>query len=72
MPVQVSDVTHPSSGGFAQMLIGVLTCVGLRVDYVQVARSQHTSYARNYTNSICADPPENGRVTPKTCRGIDS
>jgi hypothetical protein len=24
------------------------------------------SYARNYTNSICAEPPEDGRVTPET------
>jgi hypothetical protein len=23
-------------------------------------------------NSICAEPPEDGRVTPETCSGIDS
>jgi hypothetical protein len=23
-------------------------------------------------NSICAEPPEDGRVTPETCIGIDS
>jgi hypothetical protein len=23
-------------------------------------------------NSNCAEPPEDGRVTPETCRGIDS
>jgi hypothetical protein len=23
-------------------------------------------------NSICADPPEDGRVTPEICRDIDS
>jgi hypothetical protein len=23
-------------------------------------------------NSICAEPPEDGRVTPETCRGIES
>jgi hypothetical protein len=50
----------------------------LIVDYVQVAvkpqsaRSQHTSYVRNYTKSICAELSEDGRVTPETCRGIDS
>jgi hypothetical protein len=24
------------------------------------------------TNSICAEPPEDGRVMPNTCRGTDS
>jgi hypothetical protein len=38
----------------------------------QPARSQHTSKARNYSNSICAKPPEDGRVMPETCKGIDS
>jgi hypothetical protein len=29
-------------------------------------------YVRNYTKSICAELSEDERVTPETCRGIDS
>jgi hypothetical protein len=69
------------------MLCGVIACVGcvltecrlrlvrrMCVDCVQVAvepqpaRSQHTVTP----NSNCAEPPEDGHVTPETCRGIDS
>jgi hypothetical protein len=28
MPLRVSGVTRPSSGGSAQMLFGIITCVG--------------------------------------------
>jgi hypothetical protein len=38
------------------------------VDCVQDAVELHVITP----NSICAEPPEDGRVTPKTCRGTDS
>jgi hypothetical protein len=38
----------------------------------QTACSQNTSYARLTPNSICADHPDDGRVTLETLRGIDS
>jgi hypothetical protein len=36
VPLHVSGVTYPSSGGSAQIMFGVITCVGC-VEYVQVA-----------------------------------
>jgi hypothetical protein len=62
MPVHVSGVTRPSSGDSAKMLFGVITCV-VCVDYVHVV---------NTPNSICVEPPENGRVTPETYKGTGS
>jgi hypothetical protein len=48
------------------------------VDCVQLAENRNlhtfnTHPTRAITpNSICAEPPEDGQVTPETCRGIDS
>jgi hypothetical protein len=44
MALHVSDVTHPSSGGSAPMLFGLITCVGCALTACgepQPARSQH-------------------------------
>jgi hypothetical protein len=61
MDLHVSEVTGPSSGGCAQILFGVITCVGcvltacrLRWDLYAV----NTSYAIITPNSICAESPE--------------
>jgi hypothetical protein len=35
------------------------------------AVNTHTTHAIT-PNRRCAEPPEDGRVTPETCRGIDS
>jgi hypothetical protein len=53
MPLHVSGITGPSSGGSAQMKFGVIMCVIT-------------------PNCICAEPSEDWRVKPETCRGIDS
>jgi hypothetical protein len=55
MPLHFSGVTRPTSGGSAQLLFGVIACVGCVL-----------------ATCNCAEPPEDGRVTPETCRGIDS
>jgi hypothetical protein len=60
MPLHVSGVTRPSSGGSAQMLFGVITCV----------RCVLTTHVIT-PNIICAEPPKDGRVTPETCTGTD-
>jgi hypothetical protein len=89
MPLHVSGVTGPSSGGSAQLLFGVTVWVGCVLTACQLFRSagqpacsQHTLYNLHAVNthpthvitpnSNCAEPPEDGRVTPETCRGIDS
>jgi hypothetical protein len=61
MPLHVSGITCPSSGGSAQMLFGVIAYVGCVL----------TAHAIT-PNSICAELPDDGRVMPKTSRGIDS
>jgi hypothetical protein len=55
--LHVSGVTRPSSGGSAQMLFGShnLHPVNTHPMHVIIA------------NIICAEPPEDGRVTPETC-----
>jgi hypothetical protein len=70
MRLHVSGVTRPSSGGSAQLLFGVTACVAC-VDCVQAAvhRNLHAVNTRPThvitPNSIRAEPPEDGRVTPK-------
>jgi hypothetical protein len=61
MPIYALDDNRPSSEGSAQMLFGVITCVGCVLTTHVIT-----------PNSICAEPPEDGRITPETCRGIDS
>jgi hypothetical protein len=73
MPLHVSAVTRPSAGGSAQMLFGVITFVGC----VSAAAAAAAAAAVHPThvitpNSICAEPPEDGRVAAETCRGTDS
>jgi hypothetical protein len=78
MPLHVSGVTRPSSGGSAQLLFGVIVCAGcvlttcrLRWNCNLHAVNAHPTHAITLNNN-CAEPPEDGRVTPETCRGIDS
>jgi hypothetical protein len=52
MPLHVSGVTRPTSGGSTPVLFGVIKCIR-RVDYALIT-----------PNSTCAEPPEDGRVTP--------
>jgi hypothetical protein len=60
------------------MLFGVITCVGyvLTTCRLRVHRNLHvvnTHPTHVITpNIIYTEPPEDGRVTPETCRGIDS
>jgi hypothetical protein len=60
------------------MLFGVIVCVGcvLTAFVLRWNRNLHVVNAHpTYVitpNSICAEPPEDGRVKPETCRGIDS
>jgi hypothetical protein len=54
MPLHVSGVTRPSSGGSARMLFGVITSVGCvlttgRLGWNRNLHILRTSYARNYT-----------------------
>jgi hypothetical protein len=58
------------------MLFGVIACVecvltacGLQFNLHAV--NTHPSHAVTPNNN-CAEPPEDGRVTPETYRGIDS
>jgi hypothetical protein len=69
MPLHVPGVTRSYSGNSAQMLFGVLTTCRLHRNLHVV--NTHLTYVIT-PNSICAEPPEDGRVTPETCRGIDS
>jgi hypothetical protein len=78
MPLHVSGVTRPSPGGSAQMLFGVTAGVGcvlttcrLRFHCNLHAVNTHPRHAVT-PNSNCAEPHEDGRVTPETCRGIGS
>jgi hypothetical protein len=57
MPLHVSAVTRPSSGGCAHRNLHAVN-----------TQPPHAITP----NSICAEPPEDGRVTLETCRGIDS
>jgi hypothetical protein len=78
MPLYVSGITRPSSGGSAHMLFGVFTCVGCglttcRMWFHRNLHAVNTHPMHIITpNSICAEPPEDGRVKPETCRGIES
>jgi hypothetical protein len=49
----------------------VLTACGLRETRNIQAVNTHPTHAITPNNN-CAEPPEDGRVTPETCRGIDS
>jgi hypothetical protein len=80
MPLHVSGVTRPSSGSSAQMLFGVTACVHvgcvltackLRFHRNLHAVNTHPKHAIT-PNSICAELPEDVRVTAETCRGIVS
>jgi hypothetical protein len=70
MSLHVSVVTRPSSGGSAQMLFGVIVCVGCVWNRNLHAVHTHPTHALT-PNSICAEPPEDGRVPPETSRCID-
>jgi hypothetical protein len=71
MPLDISGVIRPSSGGSAQMLFGVITCVGCV--WNRILHAVNTQPPHVITpNSICAEPPEDWRVTPETYRSIDS
>jgi hypothetical protein len=65
MSLHVSGATHPSSEGSAQMLFGVIACVGCvltacRLQY-QNLHAVNTRPTHAITlNSICAEPPEDG------------
>jgi hypothetical protein len=53
------------------MLFGVIACVGCvltacRLQCNRHAVNTHLTHALT-PNSICAQPPEDGRVTPETC-----
>jgi hypothetical protein len=74
MLLQVSGVTRPSSGGSAQLLFGVIACLGrvltacrLQLNYNQHALNTHPKHAITPNNN-CAEPPEDGLVTPETCK----
>jgi hypothetical protein len=78
MPLHVSGVTRPSSGGSAQLLFGVIVCVGCVLAACRLwfhrnlhAVNTHPTHAIT-PHSNCAEPPEDGRITPETCRGINS
>jgi hypothetical protein len=78
MPLQVSGVTRSSSGGSAQMLFGVIAYVGCVLTTCRLRWKSSNLHAVNThpthtitPNSNCAEHPEDGRVTPETCRGID-
>jgi hypothetical protein len=49
----------------------VLTACRLRFHSNLHVVNTHSTYVIT-PNSICAEPPEDGRVTSETCRGIDS
>jgi hypothetical protein len=56
------------------MLFGVTACVGWVLTACRLrwtAVNTHPTHAIR-PNSNCAEPPEDGRVTTETCRGIDS
>jgi hypothetical protein len=78
MPLHVSGFTRPSSGGSAKLLCGVIACVECVFTACRLGfhRKQHAVNTRS-THAITphnnfAEPPEDGRVKPETCRGIDS
>jgi hypothetical protein len=78
MPLHVSGVTRPSAGGSARMIFGVITCVEcvltecrLRFNRYRHVINTHPTHVIT-PNAKRADPPADGRVTPETCRGIDS
>jgi hypothetical protein len=71
MPLHVLGVTRPSSGGCAQMLFGVITWVGCVLTECRLGFHTHPMHVIT-PNSICAEAPEDGRVTPETSKGIDS
>jgi hypothetical protein len=57
------------------MLFGVIAHVGCvltacRLQFNPRAVNTHPTHPVT-PNSICADPPEDGRVTPETCRGTE-
>jgi hypothetical protein len=60
------------------MLFGVTACVGCvltacRLWFHRNLHADNTQPTHAVTpNSISAEPPEDGRVMPETCRGIDS
>jgi hypothetical protein len=78
MPLHVSGVTYPSSGDSLQMLLGVITCVGCVMTTCRLRFYRNLHVVKKHPthaiapSSICTGPPEDGRVTPETCRGIDS
>jgi hypothetical protein len=78
MPLNVSGATHPSTGGSAPLQFGVIACVGCVLTACRL-RWTHNLHAVNIhpthaitPNSKCAEPPEDGRVTAETCRGMNS
>jgi phosphoribosylformylglycinamidine (FGAM) synthase-like enzyme len=71
MPLPVSGVTRPSSGGSAQLLFGVIACVRCVLTAHRNLHAVNTHHTHAVTpNSNCAEPSEDERVTPETCRGL--
>jgi hypothetical protein len=53
------------------MLLGVIACVRCVLAACELAFYAHLTHAIT-PSSFCAGPPEDGRVTPETYRGIES
>jgi hypothetical protein len=60
------------------MVFGVITCVGCVLSACRLRWNPNLHAVNTHPthvitpNSFCADPPEDGRVTPETCKGTDS
>jgi hypothetical protein len=55
------------------MLFGAITCVGCMFTVCnEFHRDRHAVTHVITRNNIGAEHPEDGRVTPEICRGIDS
>jgi hypothetical protein len=74
-PLHVSGVKRPFSGGTTLAVFGELHAL-VAVGWLQVlarlvpqlATSQQLQVHTTHTKNCCVAPPENGHLTPETCR----
>jgi hypothetical protein len=80
VPLHISSITCPSSGGSAQTALGILracyvaqTALGiLRACYVSWLHQYWSGaptdkHARSTPSAVCEAPPEDGQVMLETC-----
>jgi hypothetical protein len=72
MPLHVPGVTRPSSGGAAQLLFGVITCVGCVLTVREAVEPQPARSYVSWLHQDWSETPILVQLTDKHARGIPS